>query len=70
MTTEILTERERQIAALVADGKPNTAIAADLGISRNTVNAHLVTMFRVLGVRDRGALAQLWTAEIAGEGEG
>jgi len=64
---DILTERERQIAALVAAGKPNKAIAADLGISRHTVNAHLVAIFRALGVAKRQQVAEWYAVATMGE---
>lgn len=52
-----LTEREQEIAALVAAGKTNGEIGTVLGISARTVQKHLENTFRKLGVETRMALA-------------
>lgn len=49
----ILTNREREILALLADGLANKQIAARLGISKNTVKTHLELIFDKLGVSSR-----------------
>ncbi len=49
----VLTHREREILALLADGFGNKQIAARLGISTNTVKTHLELMFEKLGVSSR-----------------
>jgi DNA-binding CsgD family transcriptional regulator len=49
----VLTNREREILALLADGLGNKQIAARLGISTNTVNTHLELLFERLGVSSR-----------------
>jgi DNA-binding NarL/FixJ family response regulator len=49
----VLTNREREILALLADGLANKQIAARLGISKNTVKTHLELMFDKLGVSSR-----------------
>jgi DNA-binding NarL/FixJ family response regulator len=54
-----LTEREREVLALVAEGLPNKLIARKLGISEKTVKAHLTNVFRQIGVFDR-TQAALW----------
>jgi DNA-binding NarL/FixJ family response regulator len=54
-----LSEREREILDLVADGLPNKVIALRLGISEKTVKAHLTSVFRTIGVTDR-TQAALW----------
>ena len=54
-----LTERERDVLALVGAGLPNKIIAARLGISEKTVKAHLTSVFRGIGVSDR-TQAALW----------
>ncbi len=48
-----LTNREREILALLADGLGNKQIAARLGISANTVKTHLELLFEKLGVSSR-----------------
>jgi DNA-binding NarL/FixJ family response regulator len=51
-----LTPRERQIAWLAVQGLTNREIGARLGISRRTVETHLVRTYDKLGVADRAAL--------------
>jgi len=48
-----LTNREREILALLADGLGNKQIATRLGISANTVKTHLELLFEKIGVRSR-----------------
>ncbi|MEE4379710.1 MAG: response regulator transcription factor [Candidatus Competibacteraceae bacterium] len=52
-----LTEREAEVLALVADGKPNKKIASILQMSPRTVNTHLDRVFTKLGVDNRTAAA-------------
>jgi DNA-binding CsgD family transcriptional regulator len=53
-----LTETEQRVAELVAEGKSNKQVAAELYITINTVETHLSRIYRKLGVRSRGELAQ------------
>ena len=52
-----LTEAERRVAALAADGLANRDIADRLFISRYTVETHLKHLFAKLGVVSRAELA-------------
>ena len=52
-----LTEAERRVAALAADGLRNKEIAARLVIDVRTVETHLSRAYRKLGVRSRSELA-------------
>ncbi|HTV26303.1 MAG TPA: helix-turn-helix transcriptional regulator [Xanthobacteraceae bacterium] len=52
-----VTEREREILALVAIGKTNAEIASVLTISPRTVQKHLEHIFQKLGVETRTAAA-------------
>lgn len=52
-----LTERELQIAALVAGGRLNKQIALQLRISEHTVSSYLNRIFSKLRVRCRSAVA-------------
>jgi DNA-binding NarL/FixJ family response regulator len=54
-----LSDREREVLALVAEGLPNKLIARRLDIAEKTVKAHLTRVFAVLGVTDRTSAA-LW----------
>jgi DNA-binding CsgD family transcriptional regulator len=53
-----LTPRELAVAMAVADGASNTEAAARLFVSRRTVEHHLGSVFRKLGVRNRAELAE------------
>lgn len=48
-----LTERERQVLALLIEGKPNKAIAIALGVREVTVKLHIRKLLRKLGVSNR-----------------
>jgi DNA-binding NarL/FixJ family response regulator len=54
-----LTDRERQVLGLLADGLANKQIARRLGISEKTVKGHLTNLFQRIGVSDR-TQAALW----------
>lgn len=56
---EKLSDREREVLAMVASGLPNKLISRRLGISEKTVKTHLTSIFRQLGVTDR-TQAALW----------
>jgi DNA-binding CsgD family transcriptional regulator len=56
-TSDDLTETERRVAELAAQGCPNKEIASALFVSEHTVAAHLTHVYRKLGVRSRAALA-------------
>jgi DNA-binding NarL/FixJ family response regulator len=52
-----LTPREREVAALVAQGLTNRQIASRLVISEATVETHLARIFRKLGMQSRTQLS-------------
>ncbi|MEA3373642.1 MAG: response regulator transcription factor [Campylobacterota bacterium] len=58
-TLDRLTERERETALLVKDGKSNKEIATALDITERTVKQHMSNIFEKLGVSDRLSLAML-----------
>ena len=56
---EHLSDREYQIASLVADGLANSEIADQLGITERTVKAHLGAVYTKTSAKGRLALALL-----------
>lgn len=50
---EDLTAREKTMLAALARGRTNTELAAELGISINTVKFHLRNLYEKLGFRNR-----------------
>ena len=54
---ETLTERELQLARLVVERKTNAQIAAELFLSKKTVETHLRNIFRKIDVSTRAELA-------------
>ena len=57
-----LTPRERQVLELVARGKNNKEIAAELGLAQQTVRNYTATVYDKTGVRSR-AEAVVWARE-------
>lgn len=52
-STEALTERERDVLALLVEGLANAEIAARLGLSERTVTTHVSRILRKLRVENR-----------------
>jgi ATP/maltotriose-dependent transcriptional regulator MalT len=52
-----LTETERRVAALVAQGQTNREVAGAMFVTQNTVQTHIQHIFQKLGVRSRTELA-------------
>jgi FixJ family two-component response regulator len=63
-----LSHRERQVAYMVAQGKANKVIAAELGISNRTVEIHRGNAMHKLDLRSVTDLARL-TSELSGHPE-
>lgn len=62
-----ITQRQRQVAALVAEGHTNKRIAAELGISQRRVQSLIARIADTLGAEsdrdDRVQIALWWTRE-------
>jgi DNA-binding CsgD family transcriptional regulator/tetratricopeptide (TPR) repeat protein len=54
-----LSERETQVAFLVAQGLSNAEVAARLFVSRRTVTTHLERIYRRLGISSRAELTRI-----------
>lgn len=54
-----LTSSERSVAAIIAEGATNREAAAQLFLSRHTIDFHLRQIFRKLGISSRVALTRL-----------
>jgi DNA-binding CsgD family transcriptional regulator len=57
-----MTPRERDVLARMCRGQDDPTIAAELGVSRNTVRNHVAALFRKLGVNRRSA-AIIWARD-------
>ncbi|WP_322734544.1 ATP-binding protein [Streptomyces ferrugineus] len=57
-----LTPREKEVAALVAEGMSNRQIASALGLSPRTVDRHIEHILAKLGFRSRARVAAWWVA--------
>ena len=57
-----LTATEQRVAALVAEGRTNREVAAELVVSVRAVEANLTRVYAKLGVRSRAELAARFRA--------
>jgi two-component system response regulator DesR len=57
-TVPTLTEREREVLALIAGGSTNREIAGALYLSPHTVKEHTSALYRKLGARNRAEAVQ------------
>ncbi len=60
---DALSKRERQVAELIADGRANKEIAAELFVSERTIETHVTRTFAKLGLSKRAQLAALVAQE-------
>jgi non-specific serine/threonine protein kinase len=57
---DVLTRREREVAALIAQGKSNGEIAAELVLSKRTVEKHIANILSKLTLTSRAQLVRWW----------
>ena len=73
-----LSDREREVLVLLAEGRSNSAIGAKVFVSRKTVDSHISQIFHKLGMRKSpdqnrcvlAVLTFLGTQKYAGEDHG
>ena len=63
-----LSDREREVAELVARGRTNRQVARALSLSEKTVECHLTRIFAKLGIASRAAVARAIDAPARGRG--
>jgi non-specific serine/threonine protein kinase len=59
---DLLTPREREVAALIAQAKTNAEIAAELVVSKRTVESHIANIRSKLGFTERAQIVR-WAIE-------
>jgi len=60
---DALSRREHEVALLTAHGATAPEIASQLGISKRTVESHLVSVYAKLGVGSKSELIRRWATE-------
>ena len=65
----LLSEREREVLDLVAEGATNSAVALRLSVSEDTVKSHMRRVLRKLRVTNRGAAVARYL-QLKGPGDG
>ncbi|MBO0769427.1 MAG: response regulator transcription factor, partial [Solirubrobacterales bacterium] len=58
-SSPLLTEREREVLGLIAEGATNAEIAQRLYLSPHTIKEHTSGLYRKLGARNRAEAVQL-----------
>lgn len=61
---ELLTDREREVLALICEGRSDAQMSEMLNLSQNTVRNHIASLYRKIGVNRRSA-AIIWARERA-----
>jgi DNA-binding NarL/FixJ family response regulator len=59
-----LSKREQEVLALAVEGHDNQEIADRLYVCKETVRAHLNTIYKKLGVKTRADLAKWYNGKI------
>lgn len=63
----VLTERQQQILAQIAQGKTSAEIATEIGLSRRTIEAHRARLMKMLNLRNSAELMS-WFSSMRGAG--
>ncbi len=58
-TPTSLTPRQREVLAMLTQGRSNKEISRGLGLGEGTVKVHMAALFRALGVQSRAAAAAI-----------
>jgi two-component system nitrate/nitrite response regulator NarL len=66
---ECLTDREKEVAIVLAAGASNKEIARELGITERTVKAHVGAILEKLHVRDRLQLSLVVNGQVSGQAQ-
>jgi DNA-binding CsgD family transcriptional regulator len=61
---DLLTDREREVLALICEGRSDAEMSQMLRLSQNTVRNHVASLYRKIGVNRRSA-AIIWARERA-----
>src|SRR5579885_1368810 len=61
---DMLTDREREILALICEGRSDAEMSQILRLSQNTIRNHVASLYRKIGVNRRSA-ASIWAREWA-----
>lgn len=64
-----LSQREKEVISLVAQGLPNKSVGQMLFITEKTVKNHLILVFKKLGVKSREELTSWFLAEKLSTGD-
>jgi DNA-binding CsgD family transcriptional regulator len=61
---DLLTDREREVLALICEGRSDIQMSEMLNLSQNTVRNHIASLYRKIGVNRRSS-AIIWARERA-----
>jgi DNA-binding NarL/FixJ family response regulator len=64
-----LTPRQREVLALLVEGRSNKEIARQLGLGAGTVKIHVAALLRAFGARNRAGVAAAGAGLLAAAGE-
>ena len=57
---QLLSPREHEILALIAEGRTDKEISVLLGMAKGTLKSHLASIFRKLDVHSRASAIAKW----------